>query len=109
MKKLKDRTAMFNRGKEGIATFIAFVIVYSVVVFISALIASLIGKTPFNWKAYLVTIAILAAIVSVCYAITRLIAFRTKLFPKTENREGLHGVSFIFLMILSFVLFLVFI
>ena len=104
MKKLKDFTTMFNRGKEGVATFIAGVLVYSVIVFISALIASLIGKEPFHWKAYLLTIFVMAAVVSVCYAITRLIAFRTKLFPKTENREGLHGVSFIFLLILSFVL-----
>ena len=109
MKKLKDRTAMFNRGKEGVATFIAVVIVYSVIVFISALIASLIEKESFHWKAYLLTVFVMAVVVSVCYAITRLIAFRTKLFPKTENREGLHGVSFIFLLILSFVLFFVFI
>lgn len=109
MKKLKDRTAMFNRGKEGVATFIAGVLVYSVIVFISALIASLIGKEPFQWKAYLLTVFVMAAVVSVCYVITRLIAFRTKMFPKTENREGLHGISFIFLLILSFVLFFVFI
>ena len=104
MKKLKDRTAMFNRGKEGVATFIAFVIVYSIIVFISGLITSLVGKEPFQWKAYLLTVFIMSAVVSVCYTITRLIAFRTKLFPKTKNREGLHGVSFIFLLILSFVM-----
>ena len=109
MKKLKDRTAMFNRGKEGIATFIAFVLVYSVIVFFAGLMTSLVEREPFHWKAYLLTVAVMAAIVSVCYAITRLVAFRTNLFPKTENREGLHGVSFIFLLVLSFVLFLVFI
>ena len=104
MKKLKNLTAMFNKGKKGVATFIAFVMVYSVIVLISGLLSSLFAKTPFDWMAYLLTVFVMAAVVSVCYIITRLIAFRTKLFPKTENREGLHGVSFIFLLILSFVM-----
>lgn len=107
MRKLKDFTTMFNRGKVGIATFIAGVIVYSTIVLVAALITSLVEKEPFAWKAYLSVIAVMAAVVSVCYAITRLLAFRTKLFSKIENREGLHGVSFIFLLILSFVLFVI--
>lgn len=108
MKKLKDFTSMFNRGKEGVATFIAGVTIYSVIVFVAGLISSLIEKTPFDWKAYLRVIAVMAAVVSVFYALTRLLAFRTKLFPKTGNREGLHGVSFIFLLLVSFILFVLF-
>lgn len=104
MKKLKDFTTMFNRGKKGVATFIAGLIVYSVIVFVSGLITSLWGKTTFDWKAYLRVIAVMAAVVSVFYALTRLLAFRTKLFPKTENREGIHGVSFIFLIVLAIIL-----
>ena len=108
MKIRNDFTTMFNRGKKGVATFIAGLIVYSVIVFVSGLITSLWGKTTFDWKAYLRVIAVMAAVVSVFYAITRFLAFRTKLFPKTENREGLHGVSFIFLVLLSFILVFVF-
>ena len=107
MRTLKDFTTMFNRGKEGVATFIAGVAVYSVIVFIAGLISSLLEKTPFNWKANLCVIAVIAAVVSVFYALTRLLAFRTKLFPKVENREGLHGVSFIFLLLLTIILLLI--
>ncbi len=104
MKKLTDFTTIFNKGKEAVATFIVGVVVYSVVVFVSGLIPALIAKEPFSWKAYLTVVSIMAAFVSAFYAITRLIAFRTKLFPKTENREGLHGVSFIFLVLVSSIL-----
>ena len=99
-----DFTTMFNRGKEGVATFIAGVTIYSVIVFVAGLISSLIEKTPFDWKVNLCVIAVIAAVVSVFYAITRLLAFRTKLFPKVQNREGLHGVSFIFLIVLAIIL-----
>ena len=105
MKIQNDFTTMFNRGKKGVATFIAGVIVYSTIVLVAALITSLVEKEPFAWKAYLSVIAVMAAVVSVFYAITRLLAFRTKLFSKIENREGLHGVSFIFLLLVSFILF----
>lgn len=107
MKKLKDFTTIFNKGKESVATFIAGVIVYSAIVFIAGLITSLVAKEPFAWKAYLTTISVMAVVVSAIYAITRLLAFRTKVFPKIENREGIHGVSFIFLLVLSFVLLFV--
>lgn len=104
MKIQNDFTTMFNRGKKGVATFIAGVIVYSTIVLVAALITSLVEKEPFAWKAYLSVIAVMAAVVSVFYVITRLLAFRTKLFSKIENREGLHGVSFIFLVLLSTIL-----
>lgn len=104
MKKLKGFTTIFNKGREAVATFIAGVIVYSVIAFVSGLVSSLIAKEPFSWKAYLTEVPLMAAVVSAFYAITRLLAFRTELFPKTENREGLHGVSFIFLVLLSTIL-----
>ena len=52
-------------------------------------------------------ILIIVALITAVYFITRLLAYNTKLFPKTENREGIHGVSFIFLLILTIILLLV--
>ena len=54
------------------------------------------------------TVIVLAALFTADYFIARLLAYHTKIFPKTENREGIHGVSFIFLMILAIILLLIF-
>ena len=54
------------------------------------------------------TVIVLAALFTADYFIARLLAYHTKIFPKTENREGTHGVCFFFLMILSVILLLVF-
>ena len=53
-------------------------------------------------------ILIIVALITAVYFITKFLAYRTKIFPKTENREGIHGVSFIFLMILAIILLLIF-
>lgn len=41
---------------------------------------------------------IIFAFVTVIYFIARLFAYRIKIFPKIENREALHGMSFIILV-----------
>ena len=106
MRKLKD-AHIFSNEKGAIAKFFVAMAAFAASVFTAGLITSLAVKEPFQWKACLLTILIMAAFVTVFYFITRLFAYRTKLFPKTENREGLHGVSFIFLLILTIVLLLV--
>ena len=100
---------IFSNEKGAIAKFFVAMAAFAASVFTAGLITSLAVKEPFQWKACLLTIIIMVAFVTVFYFITRLLAYRTKLFPKTENREGLHGVSFIFLLLLTIILLLVFI
>ena len=108
MGKLKD-AHVFSNEKGSIAKFFVAMSAFAASVFTAGLITSLVEKETFQWKACLLTILIMAAFVTVFYFISRLLAYRTKLFPKTENREGIHGVSFIFLLILSVILLLIFI
>ena len=105
--KLKD-AHIFSNGQGAIAKFFVAMAAFTVSVFTAGLITSLAVKEPFQWKACLLTILIMAVFVTVFYFITRLLAYRTKLFPKTENREGVHGVSFTFLLLLSIILLLIF-
>ena len=99
---------IFSNEKGSIAKFFAAMAAFAASGFTGGLITSLVEKEPFQWMACLLTILIMAAFVTVFYFITRLLAYRTKLFPKTENREGLHGVSFIFLLLLTIILLLIF-
>lgn len=103
MGKLKD-AHIFSNGKGSIAKFFVAMASFAASVFTAGVITSLVVKEPFPWKACLLTILVMVAFATVFYFISRFLAYRTKLFPKTENREGLHGVSFTFLLILSFVL-----
>ena len=107
MRKLKD-THVFSNEEGAIAKFFVSMAAFAASVFMAGLITSFVVKEPFQWKACLLTILIMVAFVTVFYFISRLLAYRTKLFPKTENREGLHGVSFIFLLLLSIILLLIF-
>ncbi len=106
MGKLKD-VHVFSNKEGSIAKFFVAMASFAASVLAASILTSLIEKEPFQWKTCLLTIAILMAFVTVVYFIARLLAYRTRLFPKTENREGVHGVSFIFLLILSFVLFVI--
>ena len=106
MRKLKD-THIFSNEEGSIAKFFVAMAAFAACVFTAGLITSFVVKEPFQWKACLLTILIMAAFVTVFYFITRLLAYRTKLFPKSENREGLHGVSFIFLLLLTIILLLI--
>ena len=106
MGKLKD-AHIFSNKEGSIAKFFVAMASFAASVLTASILTSLIEKEPFQWEACLLTITILMAVVTVVYFIARLLAYRTRLFPKTENREGVHGVSFIFLLILSFVLFVI--
>ena len=106
MRKLKD-AHVFSNEEGSIAKFFVAMASFAASVLTASILTSLIEKEPFQWKNCLLAIAILMAIVTMVYFIARLLAYRTRLFPKTENREGVHGVSFIFLMILSIILLVV--
>ena len=108
MGKLKD-THIFSNKKGSIAKFFVTAVTYAAAMYASHILTSIIEKEPFKWLESLWVILIIVALITAVYFITRLLAYHTKIFPKTEDREGLHGVSFIFLMILSIILLLVFI
>ena len=106
MGKLKD-AHVFSNEEGSIAKFFVAMASFAASVLTASILTSLIEKEPFQWEACLLTIAILMAVVTVVYFIARLLAYRTKIFPKTENREGFHGESFIFLLLLTIVLLLI--
>ena len=108
MGKLKD-AHVFSNEEGSIAKFFLNLATYSSAMYFSNFLVSVIEKEPFKWWGSLKVLLMTMALVTAMYFITRFIAFHTKIFPKTENREGIHGVSFIFLMILTIVLLLVFI
>lgn len=106
MGKLKD-AHVFSNEEGSIAKFFIALATYLAGMLTAGIITFLIEKEPFPWGTSLLTALIIAAFVTVIYFIARFIAYRTRLFPKTENREGIHGVSFIFLLILSIILLVV--
>ena len=103
MGKLKD-AHVFSQERGFIAKFFVALAIYASAMFTSHLLVSLIEQQPVKCWESLLVLLILATVVTVDYFIARFLAYRTKIFPKTENREGVHGVSFIFLLVLSFVL-----
>jgi uncharacterized membrane protein len=107
MGKLKD-AHIFSNEKGSVAKFFVTAATYAAAIYASNILTSLIEKEPFKWGESLLVILIIVALITAVYFITRLLAYHTKVFPNTDNREGLHGVSFIFLMILSIILLLVF-
>ena len=108
MGKLKDAD-IFSNEEGSIAKWFVTMAYGFVLLLTSNILTSLINKEPIEWWEMLLTNIILLSMVTVVYFITRLLAYHTKIFPKTENREGVHGVSFFFLTIISIVLLLVFI
>ena len=108
MGKLKD-AHVFSNEEGSIAKFLVTAATYAAALYASHILTWLIEKKPFKWLESLWVILIIVALITAVYFITRLLAYHTKIFPKTENREGIHGVSFIFLMIISIILLLVFI
>ena len=108
MGKLKD-VHIFSNEKGSIAKFFVTTATYAAALYASHILTWLIEKEPFEWLESLWVILIIVALITAVYFITRLLAYHTKIFPKTENSEGIHGVSFIFLMILSIILLVVFI
>ena len=106
MRKLKDAHA-FSNEEGSIAKFFIVLALYSVWQYCMELTTSLLDKRPFEWWGALMMVLAIAAFATVAYFITRFLAYQTKIFPKTENREGIHGVSFVFLLLISFVLFVI--
>lgn len=105
MGKLKD-AHMFSNKEGSIAKFFLNLATYSSAMYFSNFMVSVIEKEPFKWWGSLKVLLITMALVAAVYFITRFIAYHTKTFPKTENREGVHGMSFIFLLIIAIVLLL---
>ena len=62
----------------------------------------------YKWSSTLPGFIVCIAVI-VVYLLSRLIAYRTNVFPKIENREGLHGVSFFILFIIAVVLTFIFV
>ena len=106
MGKLKD-AHIFSNEKGSIAKFFLNLATYSSAMYFSNFMVSITEKEPFKWWGSLKVLLIIIALITVVYFITRFLAYSTKLFHKTENREGIHSVSFIFLMILSIILLVV--
>lgn len=105
MGKLKD-VHIFSNEKGSVAKFFIAAALFSAAGYAVHILVSLIKKEPLGCGDLLV-VFIIVALMTAVYFITGLLAYRTKIFPKTENREGLHGVSFFFLLILTIVLLLV--
>ena len=103
MRKLKD-IEIFSQEEGSIAKFFIYLGIISACILADGIVTSHVGDKPVAWASGLLVVSILAAIVTAAYFITRFLAYRTKIFPKTENREGIHGVSFIFLLLVSFIL-----
>ena len=103
MGKLKD-AHIFSNEKGSIAKFFVTAATYAAAMYASYILTSLIEKEPFRWGESLLVLSIILAAVTVVYFLTRFLAYRTKIFPNTENREGIHGVSFVFLLLVSFIL-----
>ena len=108
MEKLKN-AHVFSNEEGSIAKFFVALAGFAAAQLAAHILTSLTLKEPVHWGESLLVLSIILAAVTVVYFLTSFLAYRTKIFPKTENREGVHGVSFTFLLILSFVLFFAFI
>ena len=103
MKKLKD-IEVFSQEEGSITKFFVYLGVIAACILGDGIATSLFGNEPIHWTSGLSVVSILVAVVTLVYFIARFLAYRTKIFPGTDNREGIHGVSFAFLLVLSFVL-----
>ena len=104
MGKLKD-IEIFSQEEGAITKFFVYLGMFAAFILGDGITTSYFADDPIDWASGLLVVAIIAAIITAAYFITRFLAYRTKIFPKTENREGIHGVSFIFLLLVSFILF----
>ena len=105
MGKLKD-VHIFSNEKGSVAKFFIAAALFSAAGYAVHILVSLIKKEPLGCGDLLV-VFIIVALMTAVYFITGLLAYRTKIFPKIDSREGLHGVSFFFLLILTIILLLV--
>ena len=103
MRKLKD-IEVFSQEEGSIAKFFIYLGLVSAFILGEGIVSNHVSDKPIPWAEGLLVVSILAAIVTAAYFITRFLAYRTKIFPNTENREGIHGVSFVFLLLVSFII-----
>ena len=106
MGKLKD-AHVFSNEEGSIAKFFVHMGLYLAACFTGELISYAFLKEPFDWWGILLLYLCLAAGLTAIYFITRLLAYRTKVFPKAKYREAIHGVSFFLLSIIALVLLIV--
>lgn len=97
----------FSNEEGSIARFLVIAALVSGGSFTGDILYSLVSKEPIEWISTLMSALIIFAFVTVIYFIARLFAYRIKIFPKIENREALHGMSFIILVLLSIILAMV--
>ena len=106
MGKLKD-AHVFSNEEGAIAKFFVMMALFVAAGLTGEVISYAFMKEPLNWWGILILYLCFAAAVTAIYFITRLLAYRTKVFPKAKHREAIHGVSFILLSIIALVLLLV--
>ena len=99
----------FSNEEGSIARFLVIAAFVAGGSFMGDILFSLVSKEPIEWVSSLMSALIIFAFFTVIYFIARLFAYRIKIFPKIENREALHGMSFIILALLSIILAVVFI
>lgn len=103
MRKLKD-IELFSQEEGSIAKFFIYLGLFCAFILGDGISTSCFTDDPIDWASGLLVVAIIAAVVIAAYFLSRFLAYRTKIFPKTENREGIHGVSFVFLLLVSFII-----
>ena len=108
MRKLKD-IEIFSQEEGSITKFFICLGLFCAFILGDGIVTSHIDGEPIHWTNGLLVVAIIAAVATAAYFITRFLAYRTKIFPGTKIREGIHGLSFIFLLLVSFILFVLFV
>ena len=106
MGKLKD-AHVFSNEEGSIAKFFVMMALFLAACLTGEVVSYASMKEPFDWWGILLMYLCLAAVVTAIYFVTRLLAYRTKVFPKAKYREAIHGVSFFLLSIITLVLLIV--
>ena len=106
MGKLKD-AHIFSNEEGAIAKFFARMALYLAACLTGEVLSYAFLKKPVEWWGILLLYLCLAAGLTAIYFITKLLAYRTKVFPKAKYREAIHGVSFFLLSIIALVLLIV--
>ena len=106
MGKLKD-AHVFSNEEGAIAKFFVMMALFVAACLTGEVISYAFMKEPFNWWGILLLYLCLAAGLTAIYFITRIVTYRTKIFPKAKHREAIHSVSFFLLSIITLVLLIV--
>ena len=104
MRKLKD-IEIFSQEEGAITKFFIYLGLFCALILGDGIATSYFTGDPIDWTSGLLVVAIIAAVVTAAYFVTRFLAYRTKIFPGNKIREGIHGLSFMFLLLVSFILF----